>query len=243
MVIKLRLFLALLMLPAISMLASQPTVYFIPGQGADSRLFEKLEIDSTYPVKHIEYFTPEKGWMMEDYARALSTQIDTLQPYILIGASLGGMLATEMSTFLSPEKTIVISSAKSREEFPFKYRFLKTVPIYKAFPKSAIKSGAKMMQPIYEPDSKNDSVFLAMLEDKDPAFLKRTIEMIMKWDNLESNPDIIHIHGDNDHTLPVKKVQYNYLVNGGSHMMVRTHADEISQLLNTILSEDEIVED
>ncbi len=216
--------------------AEMPTIYLISGQGADCRLYEKLQIDSTYEVKCIEYFTPEKDWLMNDFAKALSSQIDTTESFILIGVSLGGMLACEMTSFLAPQQTILISSAKNKYELPSHYRFMHTIPIYKAVPKNTIKGGALFAQSIFEPISKTDSIFHSMLAAKDPAFLKRTIHMIMQWDREISPNNVIHIHGNNDHTIPAKNVDYDYLIQEGSHMMVRTKAKEISTLIHDILS-------
>jgi hypothetical protein len=130
----------------------------------------------------------------------------------------------------------LISSAKCRDELPGKYTFQKTIPINKIVPAGMIKWGAKKLQPLVEPDSKNDrQVFLDMLNDKDPQFLKRTIAMIIRWEREEYSNDIVHIHGDDDHTLPSKNVAYDYLIQDGSHMMVYTRADEISALVNKIL--------
>ena len=211
-------------------------VYLIPGQGADARQFQRLDLDRKFEIRNIEYFTPEKSWKMKDFAQALSQQIDTSSKYIIIGVSLGGMLATEMGEFLNPEKIILISSAKCRDELPGRYTFQKTIPINKLIPKGMIQWGAKLLQPIVEPASKKDrQVFLDMLNDKDPLFLKRTVEMIIQWERDEYRNDIVHIHGDNDHTLPSKNVAYNYLIQNGSHMMVYTRADEISALVNKIL--------
>jgi len=52
-------------------------VFLIPGQGADARQFQRLELDPDYEIRNIEYFTPEKGWKMKDFAQSLSQQIDT----------------------------------------------------------------------------------------------------------------------------------------------------------------------
>ncbi len=216
----------------------KPVIYFIPGQGADSRLFKNLIIDEKFEIKHIEYFTPEKGSSMKEFAKALATQIDTTQRFIIVGVSLGGMLATEMGDFLHPEKIILISSAKCRDELPGRYKFQRAIPIYKWVPAGLIKSGAKFLQPIVEPDSKYDTeTFESMLNNKDPIFMKRTVSMIMEWSRTTYRHDISHIHGDNDHTLPDKNIEYDILIENGSHMMILTRADEISTLINQILLE------
>lgn len=217
---------------------AKPVIYLIPGQGADSRQFKNLSIDNKFEVKNIEYFTPEKGWEMKDFAKALVAQIDTSRKFVLVGVSLGGMLATEMGDFLHPEKIILISSAKCRDEFPGRYKFQRVIPIYKWVPGGLVKGGAKFLQPLVEPDRKYDSeMFKSMLNDKDPVFMKRTVAMIMEWDRTDYRQDIIHIHGDNDHTLPGKNIKYDFLIKNGSHMMVVTRADEISVLINQILLE------
>ena len=216
----------------------EPIIYLIPGQGADHRLFKNLILDTQYEIRHIEYVTPEKASSMHEYARQLSRQINQGQKIILIGCSLGGMLATEMIELLNPEKVILISSAKSRKEIPFGYRLQRHVPIYKLVSGTLAKIGAQILQPIFEPArNKDKDVFVSMLKDKDPKFLKRTIHMIINWDRVHYDDQIVHIHGDNDHTLPIKNVDYDYKVKDGSHLMVLTKGEEVSDLVNRILKE------
>ena len=213
-------------------------IYLIPGQGADCRQFDRLKINERFEVRHIKYFTPEKGCKMDEFAKALAQQIDTSGSYVILGVSLGGMLAAEMGDLLKPDKIILISSAKYRNELPTRYTFQKYIPLNKLVPANVTKGGAKLLQPIVEPDSKNEKRFFQeMLDDKDPLFLKRTIAMIVGWERTASPGNIVHIHGDRDHTIPIRNVDYDYVIEGGSHMMVYTRADEISDLINRILLE------
>ena len=213
-----------------------PVIYLIPGQGSDYRLFKNLQIDSTFETRNVLYCIPDKEMTLRDFAIELSSQIDTNRPFILIGVSLGGMIATEMGDFLDPEKIILISSAKCREELPKRYKFQRDIPIYKIIPKNTTKRWAQILQPIVEPDRKHEKeTFKKMLRDKDPEFLKRTIKMILEWDRVDYRKDIIHIHGDNDNTIPMRNVKYDFLLKNGSHMMVLTRGDEISTLINEIL--------
>jgi len=213
-------------------------IYVIPGQGSDHRIYKNIQFDDSFEIHHIKYTIPKKGTSLKEYAHQLAEQIDTSEKFILIGVSLGGMLATEISHFLDPEKIIIISSAKNRTELPHSYRMQRYFPLYKIIPRRIIKMGSKIMQPIYEPDRNNEKeTCVAMLNDKDPHFLKRTIQMIVKWESIESPEGIIHIHGDNDHTIPIRNVDYNELVIKGSHMMALTRGPEISEILNKILNE------
>ena len=93
---------------------AKTNIYLIPGQGSDFRLFQDLKFDSSFSIHQIKYSLPSKKATIHEFAIELSAQIDTSKPFILIGISIGGMLATEVSTFLNPVQTIIMSSAKSR---------------------------------------------------------------------------------------------------------------------------------
>jgi len=98
------------------------------------------------------------------------------------------------------------------------------------------KKGAQLMQPIVEPDrNKEKETFKAMLKDKDPDFLRITIDMILNWKREDYSDKIIHIHGDNDKTIPHRNVKYDYLIENGSHMMTLTRGEEISSLVIKLL--------
>jgi pimeloyl-ACP methyl ester carboxylesterase len=213
-------------------------VYLFPGQGSDYRIFEKITLDSNYVIKrHITYPIPAKKTTLKEYAKIISAQIDTTKPFILIGVSLGGMLCVEIAEFLRPIKTIIISSAKCRNELPRRYKFQKAIPLNKATPAFMIKGGAKILQPIVEPDrNKNKDTFKKMLRAKNRKYLKRTVNMIINWERTTYSNKIIHIHGDNDHTIPIKNVKVNYVIKNGSHMMMLTKGEEINKLLIEILS-------
>ncbi len=59
--------------------------------------------------------------------------------------------------------------------------------------------------------------------------------MIVSWERDSYQASIIHIHGDADHTIPLKNVSPNYVIKEGSHLMVLTRAEEISGIIGEIL--------
>ena len=212
------------------------TVYLFPGQGGDHRLFSKLELEPQYRIRHIDYPRPERGTSLPEYARLLSTQIDTTERFALVGVSLGGMFATEIHALLRPERTILISSAKARTELPKQYRIQQFLKIYRIVPGRVSLFFAKILQPLVEPDRRHEAaIFKAMLRDKDPKFLHRSIRMMMEWERREVPKGIVQIHGPKDHTIPLRNVRYDALVENGSHMIVLTRGAEVSALVNHYL--------
>jgi pimeloyl-ACP methyl ester carboxylesterase len=217
--------------------AQKEIVYAIHGQGSDDRLFKNIHLDTNrFVLKPIMIPMPSRNETMYSLAQKVRTQIDTSQMFSIIGVSLGGMITSELCGMLRPRKAIIISSAGHRAELPRRYRFMKKIPIYRLIPAIFYKWGSFLAQPIVEPDRRLEKATCnAMLAAKKPQFLKRATKLIIRWEKEMKPSQLIHIHGDNDHTLPFKKVVPNIVVEKGSHMMVITKGVEVSLLLNQSL--------
>ena len=213
-------------------------IYLLPGQGSDHRLFSKLTFPEGYEIIHITYPVPDEGESMQQYARRIAEQIEEDEGFILIGVSLGGMLSSEIATIKSPDKTIIISSAKCQSELPKRYTFQRKVPINNLVGPGLSKSGALILQPIVEPDRRHEKeIFKSMLKDKDPIFLKEAIGMIVNWDKTDCDQEIYHIHGTQDRTVPIRNVTSDIVIENGSHMMTLTRPEDVSAALATILGQ------
>lgn len=212
-------------------------IYLLPGLGADGRLFKNLRFDpAKFDVHVLEWEMPEKGQKMRDFAQKMAKKIDSDQKYSIIGTSLGGMVAVEMAEFLTPEQVILVASAKHRNELPPWYRFMKTLPVHRLVPGWVLWLGSFLAQPLFEPDRKKDAgTFKAMLKDKSPRFLYRATRLIAEWDRTAYPSLVYHIHGDNDHTLPVKYIEPDEVIKGGSHMMVLTNAQEVMTIIKRVM--------
>jgi len=241
--LRINLLIALFFLIKIPLFGIQPSkgdtiIYLFPGQGSDERLFKHLVLPTGYDTIHISYPVPDKHETLAEYAARYIEKIDSSGPYILMGVSLGGMICTELSDTLSPLLTILISSAKTTNELPGRYTFQKHLRLNRIVPKRLTKGGARLLQGIVEPDRKHEKeTFKDMLKSKDPLYLKRTVDMIINWDRTSFSDKIVHIHGDEDHTIPVKNVTVDYLIVEGSHMMALTRANEINLLIAFILDQ------
>lgn len=216
---------------------SKTNIYLLPGQGADCRLFSKLEFDTThYNLICLSYGTPKDNEDMADFALRIASYIDTTTAYYLVGVSLGGMVATEIAHHFNTDKTIIISSAKNKNELPFRYRFQRYIPIYAIIPPKLLKKGALFLQPIVESDrNKYESTFISMLSSKSPEYFQASISLIVNWRREKCSANIIHIHGTNDHTIPIKNIKDPLIIENGSHMMTLTLYKEIQKNLEPFL--------
>lgn len=214
-----------------------PTVYLIPGTGADGRLFQRLDLGA-YDTVWLEYIEPEKSESFDSYINRLSKEIDTTEAFALIGVSLGGIIATELAERLQPEKVIVIAGAKVRKELPAHYRFFHYFPIHHLIGGRSMRWSTKRLQPFFEPmDEDAETLFYDMIAAKSPYFLKSAVRWMIAWERETYPTNIVHIHGNKDRTLPIKNIETNYIVEDGGHMIVYTHAEALSVLLQEVLSD------
>ena len=109
-------------------------LYFISGLGADKRVFQKLILPEVFTIHYIEWLPTVKQETLASYSHKLSAQIDTTKPFTLVGLSFGGVIAVEMTKFLSPVQTVLISSFCFKKEVPWFYFFLSKTGIYKRVP-------------------------------------------------------------------------------------------------------------
>lgn len=131
----------------------------------------------------------------------------------------------------------IISSAKNRNELPLRYRFMKKIPINKLFGGMFLRAVTPLVQLIVEPDSKNErETCKAMLKNKNKIFMKRSVNMIVNWKRRSSRTKIFHIHGNKDHTIPIRNIKnINIIVKNGSHMMTITRGQEITSIIRKYL--------
>ena len=92
-------------------------VIFFSGLGADERLFQFLDLNDCRK-QFIKWVKPAKKETLQSYLLKLKEQVTIDEPPILVGVSLGGMMAMEFRELIPVEKTIIISSVKTRAEMP-----------------------------------------------------------------------------------------------------------------------------
>ena len=212
-------------------------VYLISGLGADQRAFKKLSWHRDVEVVFVPWIKPIKNETLNSYARRLALTIDTdSAPYVLVGLSFGGMLASEMVTFLNPTKTILLSSVNTCNELPVYYRLPGKLGLHRLLPAKPGNRANFLISWLFGIDNKTDKALLSdVLANTDAVFSRWAIDAILKWKKTSSDKEVIRVHGTKDYVLPITNFTPDYIVKQGGHLMVMNRAEEVSRILNEVV--------
>jgi pimeloyl-ACP methyl ester carboxylesterase len=210
--------------------------YFISGLGADKKAFHKIKLSPDYEPVFLDWIPPEKNESLADYSVRFSELINKNEEFILIGLSFGGMMASEIARIRKPKKTIIISSIATADELPWYFRRAGKLGLQNALPISFFKAATFLNRVVGAGTPEDKAVVYHYVKNADPAFVRWSLNAIIKWKRSERVPGIIHLHGDKDHLLPSKFTNPDFLIKNGGHLMVLNMAKEVNEILNEILS-------
>ena len=212
-------------------------LYFFSGLGADKRVFKKLRLPEHAEIRHVEWIQPEPEELLENYVRRLAAVITTDKPFCLIGLSFGGIIATEISKFLYPAKTILISSVSSKHELPFYFTFLKYLKLHLLLSEKRLKKKNKLFYWMMGASNLREKALLnQIVKATDIVFFKWAINCILNWEQKYPLKNTFQIHGTKDFIFPVHNIKQAHKINHGGHLMVYKQADEVSALLIDLLA-------
>lgn len=212
------------------------TIYLIAGLGADHRVFKNIGLPG-YSIIALKWISPHRTDTLKSYAQNIINQYNILPGSIVIGNSLGGMIAVEMAKIIALNKIILISSIQTVAESPWYSAFFRAFPIYKLIPGKVFTSLGFLIKPMFGKMNKEDAwLFNDMLKKSSPLFVKWAMNAILKWDNKLVLPNLYQITGDKDLIFDYKKMKDAAIIRGGTHIMVFDRATEINMLLKKVLA-------
>lgn len=210
--------------------------YFISGLGADQRMFSKTLLPPGFEIHHLPWFQPKKNEDFPGYAQRLAEGIDLSRPFILVGLSLGGMMAIEMNKFLAPAYTLLISSVTNREQLPLWFKLASITRLYKIVPNYFYHHRTFITAWLFGAFSNQDKDLLSeVMAAADPVFVKWAVPRILEWDNQFIPKRMQHLHGTADIILPYHENERTLPLHNGTHFMVYNQAEKVNQLLADIL--------
>ena len=210
----------------------------MPGLAAGPEIFTNLELDpEKFTLHYLKWINPVSvAEKIDKYAFRLSKEIKEESP-ILIGVSFGGIMVQELAKFVNPKKVIIISSVKSPNELPGRFKFAKFTRIYKLFPIKIIENFEDYTKYFLGKSlKKKANLYKKYLYVRSKESLKWSIYTIIKWEQIKPIKNIIHIHGDADMVFPIKNIENAIEIKNGTHAMILTKAKEISKIIDTVLT-------
>ena len=155
---------------------------------------------------------------------------------IILGLSLGGMLAVEIAKANPTAKVIVISSAKTKKEIPLFLRMFRYAPVYKILPVRLVRRSSHIQQYFLGVTSDTTKKYLKnVLQQMDIEFYRWSVHALLTWDNVIMPSNVVHIHGTSDHLRPYNNVTADIAIENGGHLMIVENAEDISLHLKNIL--------
>lgn len=210
----------------------------MPGLAAGPEIFENITLSKElYEFHYLEWMKPlSLEETIANYAMRMCDEIKHKNS-ILIGVSFGGIIAQEMSKFIDVQKIIIISSVKSQNELPKRFKIVAKSKIYKLFPTKIVtnfEDYAKFF--VGKHLEKKAKLYKKYLSVRGKQYIKWSIHNAINWNQSKPLDNITHIHGTNDEIFPIKNIKNCIKIENGNHSMIIIKAKEISKIIHESLT-------
>ena len=197
-------------------------VYFLPGLAANSSIFKHIQLDTNiFEMHFLEWMIPFDDESISEYAIRFCKNINH-ENAILVGVSFGGIIAQEMNLVYDFKKIIIISSVKARHELPIHLQLAGKTKVYKLLPTSLFAQNIDLLSKYAfgKPIVKRLDLYKQYLSITDKRYLDWAIKQVVSWNQETSDPNLVHIHGDQDIIFPIENMKNCIIVEGGTHIMI-----------------------
>jgi pimeloyl-ACP methyl ester carboxylesterase len=210
--------------------------YFISGIAADARIFRLIHLPNGFDTVYLEWIKPQSDESLENYAGRLAEKINESESFVLVGTSLGGIVATEIALKYNPLAVIIIGSVPVISQLPFYFRLAEKLKLYKLFRGSFYKFSAKVKHYLTKENADDKKIIIDMISETDPAFITWGIRAVLKWRNKQIPKSLYHIHGTRDEVFPYKFTSPTHIISKGDHVIVISRHEEVNNILAEIFS-------
>lgn len=204
--------------------------YLIPGMGADSRLYQRYQLPGN--IHFIQWVHPKNSRTLGDYSRLIAEQVTT-ENNIIVGSSMGGMLATELSRQINPLVTILLSAPIGRQQFPWFLKAIAASRIHHMISPNGMMRLVKVCDVFMGFKSKEQrALFYEMLQSNGADFLHFNVRAVLDWSNIQPpTGEFIQIIGDRDFLFDVKSIPSAIALKGSGHFTTYEKSEEICGII------------
>jgi pimeloyl-ACP methyl ester carboxylesterase len=211
--------------------------YLIPGLGADERVFRNLQPLLQGPSQVLQWLLPEPSETLLHYAARMAETIPAEQPCLLVGVSFGGVVALEICRIRLRARAVLVSSVPDASCLPPLLRLIRGSGAYRLFPPQWLKLFPRAGQWYFGVKNGEEyQLFRQILQDMEPRYTRWAIHCLLHWDSTNVGHST-QILGTHDRVFPPGPTPVDYLIPGGGHFMVVSHAPQIAEILNTLAVE------
>lgn len=213
-------------------------VYFMPGMAASPKIFEYIKLpENQFEIHYLEWLLPLENESITDYAWRLSKLIKH-DNVVLIGVSFGGVIVQEIAKHIKLRKLIIISSVKSLHELPKHMQLAKMTMAYKLLPTQLVSNIDLFAKYAFGSNvTKRLELYKKYLSVNDSRYLNWAIKNMICWNQDFPDPNIIHIHGENDTVFPIKNIKDCITIKNGSHIMIINKYKWFNENLQSLILE------
>ena len=185
-------------------------IHALPGMGADRRMFPLPWNCLPHFAAH-DWVRPTGEKTLQDIAASMCVAKGIRDGDVLVGASLGGMVACEITKIRNIRALYLVGSAIRKEEVNGLLAALH--PLAQVAPLDWLQVSAGQM-----PTQLAD-----MFSKADAGFVRTMCSAIFDWEGLGSTPvNVFRIHGKHDLIIP-PPANADLLLDGG-HLIAMSHA-------------------
>lgn len=192
-------------------------IFVLPGMGADARMYPGVWRE----LERAEFL----GWphyagerSIREIAERVVREAGIADGDVVIGSSLGGIVACEIAKLRKLSALVLIGSATRKEEVSAVLRVLS--PLIGLAPLEFIQRAAGKMP----------GELMQMFEASQADFIRVMCAAIFEWDGLVGNVITpLRIHGRSDRVIPLPE-RVDLVLEGG-HLIAMTHAKECVRFL------------
>ncbi len=192
-------------------------IHALPGMGSDRRMYPGRW--KSLPDFEAHDWMPHRGEKsLPEVARSMCDSCCICDGDVLVGTSLGGMVACEITKIRRIPVLFLVASAVTKEEVSSLLAALR--PLIRITPIDWIKFSAGSLTP------ERAEMFLGI----EASFIRSMCAAVFEWEGLgTTRTRVFRIHGKRDHVIPPPK-QVDLLLDGG-HLLTMTHADECAEFV------------
>ena len=189
--------------------------------GANSKMYQGAWLDFNQ-VTYLDWPPYEGEASLSELAKRVATHYRIKDNDILIGSSMGGMVALEISKLLYLERVVLVGSAIDVSEMN---SFLTLLTPFVDF--APIDFFQKLA-------GRHDSIFQQMFASSDANFMRTMCRAISKWEGYPGNlTNVTRIHGEKDKVI--KCPRDCHVIKRGGHLIPITHARECVDIIQRFI--------